>query len=104
MQNIEFLWKTQRAASDCNRASACSFFVRPSASRAVVVEGDTQMLEYCGLDKVLNRPNTDMRIFSKPCVTGGHRRMAVLLARGESIEEADKTTADMLADFEIKTF
>ena len=43
----------------------------PSASRAVVVEGDTQMLEYCGLDKVLNRPNTDMRIFSKPCVTGG---------------------------------
>lgn len=76
----------------------------PSASRAVVVEGDTQMLEYCGLDKVLNRPNTDMRIFSKPCVTGGHRRMAVLLARGESIEEADKTTADMLADFEIKTF
>ena len=76
----------------------------PSSSRAVVVEGDTQMLEYCGLDKVLSRPNTDMRIFSKPCVTGGHRRMAVLLARGESIEEADKTTADMLADFEIKTF
>ena len=30
--------------------------------------------------------------------------MAVLLARGESIEEADKKTADMLADFEIKTF
>ena len=45
-----------------------------------------------------------MRIFSKPCVTGGHRRMAVLLARSDTVERADATTAEMLADFEIKTF
>lgn len=76
----------------------------PSASRAVVVEKNSEMLEYCGLDKVLSRPNTDMRIFSKPCVTGGHRRMAVLLARSDTVERADATTAEMLADFEIKTF
>ena len=76
----------------------------PAASRAVVVEGDTQMLEYGNIDKVLARPDTDMRIFSKPCVAGGHRRMAVLLARADSIEQADKITAEMLADLKIKAF
>ena len=76
----------------------------PAASRAVVVEGDTQMLEYGNIDKVLARPDTDMRIFSKPCVTGGHRRMAVLLARSDTVEAADATTAEMLADLKIKTF
>ncbi len=76
----------------------------PAASRAVVVEDDTQMLEYGNIDKVLARPDTDMRIFSKPCVTGGHRRMAVLLARADTVEAADATTAEMLADLKIKTF
>ena len=73
----------------------------PAASRAVVVEGNSTELEYCNLDKVLNRPKTDMRIFGKPCVEG-HRRMAVLLARGNTIEEADATTADMLKDFSVE--
>ena len=73
----------------------------PAASRAVVVEGNSKELEYCNIDKVLSRPKTDMRIFSKPCVEG-HRRMAVLLARATSVEEADKTTAEMLADLDVK--
>ena len=72
----------------------------PAASRAVIVEGDTQMLEYRNIDKVLSRPKTDMRIFGKPCVKG-HRRMAVLLARGDTIEQADATTAEMLADLTV---
>lgn len=73
----------------------------PAASRAVVVEGKSTELEYCNLDKVLSRPKTDMRIFGKPCVDG-HRRMAVLLARGDTIEEADSKTADMLNDFDVR--
>lgn len=73
----------------------------PSASRAVVVEGKSDMLEYSGLEKVLARPGTDMRIFGKPCVDG-HRRVAVLLARASTIEEADAVTADMLGDFKVK--
>jgi phosphoribosylglycinamide formyltransferase 2 len=73
----------------------------PAASRAVVVEGNSTELEYCNLDKVLSRPKTDMRIFGKPCVVG-HRRMAVLLARGDTIEEADSKTAEMLNDFDVK--
>ena len=75
----------------------------PSASRAVVVEGKSDMIEYSGIEKVLARPDTDMRIFGKPCVDG-HRRMAVLLARGKTIEDADAVTADMLKDLEIKLF
>ncbi|MBE6413110.1 MAG: formate-dependent phosphoribosylglycinamide formyltransferase [Verrucomicrobiaceae bacterium] len=73
----------------------------PAASRAVVVEGNSAELEYCNLDKVLSRPKTDMRIFGKPCVVG-HRRMAVLLARGDTIEQADSKTAEMLKDFDVK--
>jgi len=72
----------------------------PSASRAVVVEGDSDTIEYAGLEKVLARPDTDMRIFGKPEVRG-HRRMAVLLARGSTIDEANATTAEMLADLKI---
>ncbi len=73
----------------------------PSASRAVVVEGNGDTIEYSNLDKVLSRPDTDMRIFSKPEVKG-HRRMAVLLAQGTTVEEADKTTLDMLGDLKVE--
>ena len=74
-----------------------------SASRAVVVEGNSDMVEYEGLDKVLSRPDTDMRLFGKPSVHG-HRRMGVLLARGETIGKADKTTEEMLSDLKIKLY
>ncbi len=72
----------------------------PAASRAVVVEGKSNTLEYCNIDKVLSRPKTDMRIFGKPEVDG-HRRMAVLLARADTIEQADATTSQMLGDLQI---
>lgn len=74
-----------------------------SASRAVVVEGNSDMVEYEGLDKVLSRPDTDMRLFGKPSVHG-HRRMGVLLARGETIGKADKTTEEMLSDLKIRLY
>ena len=73
----------------------------PSASRAVVVEGSGDTMEYSNIDKVLSRPNTDIRIFSKPEVRG-HRRMAVLLAQGDTIEDADRTTLEMLNDLSVK--
>ncbi len=62
-------------------------FYGPSASRAVVVEGDTNRVEFDNLDKVLEEPGTQMRIFGKPEVVG-HRRMAVILATDDSIEAA----------------
>lgn len=62
-------------------------FYGPSASRAVVVEGDTDEVEFCNLEEVLSEPGTDIRIFGKPEVHG-HRRMAVILATADTVEEA----------------
>ena len=62
-------------------------FYGPSASRAVVVEGDTNRFEMEGIERVLEEPGTQMRIFGKPEVCG-HRRMAVILATADTVEEA----------------
>lgn len=66
-------------------------FHGPSASRAIVVDGQSNQLSFGNLEKVLTQPDTQMRIFGKPEI-GGHRRMAVLLARGESVEQARAKT------------
>lgn len=58
-----------------------------SASRAIVVEGDSDKLEICGIDDALAEPDTQIRLFGKPEVKG-HRRMGVVLARAESVEKA----------------
>lgn len=62
-------------------------FYGPSASRAVVVEGDSRNVEFGNLDKVLEEPDVQMRIFGKPEVKG-HRRMAVILAKDTDVEKA----------------
>lgn len=62
-------------------------FHGPSVSRAVVVEGKSNQVKFTNLDKVLEEPDTSMRIFGKAEVDG-HRRMAVILARDESVEAA----------------
>lgn len=70
-------------------------FHGPSASRAVVVEGDTNRVEFGNLENVLAEPDTQMRIFGKPEVVG-HRRLAVLLARDNSVEDARAKTGRMI--------
>lgn len=62
-------------------------FYGPSASRAVVVEGDTDKIEMDNLENVLAEPGTQMRIFGKPEIKG-HRRMGVILATDENVEAA----------------
>ncbi|MCC8072040.1 MAG: formate-dependent phosphoribosylglycinamide formyltransferase [Bacteroidales bacterium] len=62
-------------------------FYGPSASRAVVVEGDTDRVEFDCLEKALSEPGVQLRIFGKPEVKG-HRRMGVILATDESVEAA----------------
>lgn len=62
-------------------------FYGPSASRAVVVEGDSRNVEFGNLDKVLEEPDVQMRIFGKPEVKV-HRRMAVILAKDTDVEKA----------------
>lgn len=75
-------------------------FHGPSASRAIVVEGDSNQLQLGNLDQVLSQPDTQMRFFGKPEVHG-HRRMAVLLARGASVEEARSKTGFASAALDI---
>lgn len=62
-------------------------FYGPSASRAIVVEGNTNCIEFDGLENALSEPGIQLRIFGKPEVKG-HRRMGVLLAKAGSVEEA----------------
>ena len=75
-------------------------FHGPSASRAIVVEGDTNRVEFDNLENVLAEPDTQMRIFGKPEVVG-HRRLAVLLARDNSIEDARAKTGRMIDALKI---
>lgn len=62
-------------------------FYRPSASKAVVVEGDSDKVVFGNLQEVLSEPDVQIRIFGKPEVVG-HRRLAVILASADTIEEA----------------
>ena len=62
-------------------------FYGPSASKAVVVEGDSDKVVFSGLEDVLSEKNVQVRLFGKPEVKG-HRRMGVILARDNSVEEA----------------
>lgn len=62
-------------------------FYGPSASRAIVVEGDTDKVVFGNLDEVLSEEGVQMRIFGKPEVVG-HRRLGVILAIADTVEEA----------------
>jgi phosphoribosylglycinamide formyltransferase 2 len=62
-------------------------FYGPSASQAIVVEGDTDKIEMDGLENVLAEPGVQMRIFGKPEIKG-HRRMGVILATADTLDEA----------------
>lgn len=59
----------------------------PSASCAVLVAGESSQVQFGRLDKVLAEPDTQIRLFGKPNVSG-QRRMAVTLARAKNTDEA----------------
>ena len=67
-------------------------FYGPSASRAIVVEGNTTQVEFDNLEEVLAEEGVQLRIFGKPEIKG-HRRMGVILATAETTEEALAKTA-----------
>ena len=62
-------------------------FYRPSASKAIVVEGDSDKVVFDNLENVLAEADVQLRIFGKPEVVG-HRRLGVILASADTIEEA----------------
>lgn len=71
-------------------------FLGSSASRAIVIEGDTNRVSFSGLEQALAVPGVQLRLFGKPEVCG-HRRFGVVLATGDSVEDAlarSKTALD----------
>ena len=62
-------------------------FYGPSASKAIVVEGHTKEYEFCNLEKVLEEPGVQIRLFGKPEIAG-HRRVGVILATDDSVVAA----------------
>ena len=59
----------------------------PSASCAVLAEGHGSAPRYRGVAEALAEPDTQVRLFGKPTVSG-RRRMAVTLARAATVENA----------------
>ena len=59
----------------------------PASSCALLVDGTSSSVTYEGLDEALAEPDTALRLFGKPEVTG-HRRMGVALALGDTIDDA----------------
>ena len=59
----------------------------PSASAALLLEGDSDAPRFAIDPTPLQAPDTGLRLFGKPEIRG-RRRMGVALARGESVEQA----------------
>ena len=78
-------------------------FYGPSTSKAVVVEGNTREYEFCDLEKVLEEPGVQMRIFGKPEISG-HRRLGVLLATADTVEEALAKVERAYAKLTVKVY
>lgn len=59
----------------------------PSASCALLVEGESERMTYGNLQEALAQPDTALRLFGKPEVKGS-RRLGVTLARAQTIDNA----------------
>jgi phosphoribosylglycinamide formyltransferase 2 len=59
----------------------------PAASCAVLIDGESRDVVFHGVERALEEPDTQLRLFGKPEVRG-KRRMGVTLALGENVEQA----------------
>lgn len=75
-------------------------FYGPSASRALLAWGDSNDIAFSGMENALAIPGTDMRIFGKPEVKG-HRRMGVILATADTVDEACDKAERAAAEIKI---
>jgi phosphoribosylglycinamide formyltransferase 2 len=71
----------------------------PAASAVLLVEGESNKMQYGNLNKALSRPGTELRLFGKPEVSG-RRRLGVALARGRDIEQARETANAVIGDIQ----
>ncbi|EPO2879083.1 phosphoribosylglycinamide formyltransferase 2 [Vibrio cholerae] len=59
----------------------------PSASAAILGQGQSQNIQFSGLDDALSIPHTQVRLFGKTDIAG-RRRLGVALSRGKTTQEA----------------
>lgn len=78
-------------------------FYGPSASKAIVVEGNTTEYEFQDVDKVLEEPGVQVRFFGKPEIKG-HRRVGVILATDETVEKALQKAERAYSRLKVKVY
>uniref|UniRef100_UPI0040285E81 formate-dependent phosphoribosylglycinamide formyltransferase n=1 Tax=Candidatus Cryptobacteroides bacterium TaxID=3085639 RepID=UPI0040285E81 len=78
-------------------------FYGPSASKAIVVEGNTTEYEFQDVDKVLEEPGVQVRFFGKPEIKG-YRRVGVILATDETVEKALQKAERAYSKLKVKVY
>jgi len=59
----------------------------PAASSVILGEGNSDEISFENVDKALMEPDTQLRLFGKPSISG-RRRLGVAIARGKTIADA----------------
>lgn len=73
---------------------------RPSASAVILAEGESKQVLFSNLESAMNIPYVDIRLFGKPQISG-IRRMGVVLAQGNSTDEAVKKAVNGVKQIKI---
>ena len=72
----------------------------PSASHVTKVKGSGNNILFSNLDKALKHTDTQLRLFGKPSING-ERRMGVVMARGDSVQEARDKAEKVVSDIGV---
>ena len=75
-------------------------FHGPSASAVILVQGESLQAAFSNFRQALSQPNTSVKLFGKPAVSG-RRRMGVALARADSVEEATSQAISVASAIKI---
>jgi phosphoribosylglycinamide formyltransferase 2 len=73
----------------------------PSASSVLLVKGESTDMRFGNLDEALAQPDTDLRLFGKPEVSGS-RRLGVAVARADSVERARVKANKVIAAIKVE--
>jgi len=72
----------------------------PAASCVILAEGTSETISYANLERALEAPETGLRLFAKPDLSG-KRRLGVAFALGEDVEEAREKARSSAGAIEV---
>ena len=76
-------------------------FHGPSASAVILVNGESRRVTFGNFQQALARPDTSIKLFGKPEVSG-RRRMGVALARAVSVDEAKTLATEVAGSIKVE--